>query len=429
MRFELLHPADQLVMMMNRIYYRGMTTTSGGNLSICDEAGDIWITPSGIDKGTLTRDDIMLIKADGSIVGRHKPSVEYPFHLSVYKSRPDIKAVLHAHSPALVSFSIVRRLPELNLIPTVNLICGKISIAEYAVPGSDKLGQNISAEFAKGSSAVLLENHGIVIGAEDIFKAFMSFETLEGSALLEMNGMKLGTLKPLTAEDIELSRQKNQISMPEFVPQSHSSEENALRRDLITLIRRSYDQNLFTSTQGTYSACLSDGSFLITPYGMDRKYLDVEDLVLIKDGYKELGKNPSRSALLHAEIYKRNKDIKSVLVAHPPHAMAFAVTDTVFDPKTIPESYIVLREIKKIPFGSSFMDPAGTAARISEKTPALISENDCIIVSGKSLLNAFDRLEVAEFTAKSILSSLNLGPIVNINDEQVEEIDLAFGLN
>ncbi|NCU26537.1 class II aldolase/adducin family protein, partial [Candidatus Nomurabacteria bacterium] len=62
MRFELLHPADRLVMMMDRIYYRGMTTTSGGNLSIRDENGDVWITPSGIDKGSLTRSDIMRIR-------------------------------------------------------------------------------------------------------------------------------------------------------------------------------------------------------------------------------------------------------------------------------------------------------------------------------------------------------------------------------
>ena len=88
MRFELLHPADRLVMMMRRIYYRGMTTTSGGNLSIRDEDGDIWITPGGIDKGTLTRDDIMRVRADGSIAGRHKPSSEYPFHLAVYAARP-----------------------------------------------------------------------------------------------------------------------------------------------------------------------------------------------------------------------------------------------------------------------------------------------------------------------------------------------------
>ncbi|MDD2393706.1 MAG: class II aldolase/adducin family protein [Eubacteriales bacterium] len=429
MRFELLHPADRLVMMMDRIYYRGMTTTSGGNLSIRDENGDVWITPSGIDKGSLTRADIMRIRPDGSIIGRHRPSVEYPFHLSVYAQRPDIGAVLHAHSPALVAFSIVRKLPNVDLIPTVSLICGKLSMAPYALPGSKELGDNISAEFAKGYSTVLLENHGVVIGSKDIFKAFMAFETLESSASLEMNAGKLGKIKPLTERKIDISRQKNKVDMPDFTPEYHSSEENEARRDLIKLIRRSYDQFLFTSTQGTYSTCLSDGSFLITPYGMDRKYLEIEDLVLIKDGQKEKGKNPSRSAALHAEIYRKHPDVKSVLVAHPPNVMAFAVTDSPFDPRTIPESYILLRNMIKVPFGSTFMQPGMTADQISDKTPALLCENDCIIVTGKSLLNAFDRLEVAEFTAKSILASLGIGDIVHIGEKDVSDIDTAFGLD
>ena len=96
MDMKFMHPADQLVLMMNRIYNYGMTTTSGGNLSILDEDGNVWITPGSIDKGSLTRKDMVCIKKDGTIEGIHKPSSEYPFHLKVYETRSDIKAVLHA---------------------------------------------------------------------------------------------------------------------------------------------------------------------------------------------------------------------------------------------------------------------------------------------------------------------------------------------
>ena len=94
MKFEYLHPADQLVQIMDRIYRNGMTTTSGGNLSILDDNGDIWITPSGIDKGTLKGGDICCVKCDGTVQGPYKPSVELPFHASVFRKHPDIKAVL-----------------------------------------------------------------------------------------------------------------------------------------------------------------------------------------------------------------------------------------------------------------------------------------------------------------------------------------------
>ncbi|MDD2533268.1 MAG: class II aldolase/adducin family protein [Eubacteriales bacterium] len=428
MKFELLHPADQLVMMMNRIYYRGMTTTSGGNLSIRDENGDMWITPSGIDKGMLTRDDIMCVKADGSIQGRHKPSSEYPFHLSVLKRRPDIGAVLHAHSPGLVAFSIARKLPEVRLIPSVKQICGEITIAPYALPGSQQLGENIAVEFDKGFAVVLLENHGVVIGAQDIFQAFMMFETLETSALLQINASKLGPIKLLNPQQVDAYQAKNRSDLPAIAVLHHSSEENAARRDLIKLIRRSYEQGLFTSTQGTYSVRLSDGSFIITPYGLDRAYLEPEDLVLIRNGQQESGKRPSRSVVLHAEIYQQHPDMQSVLVAHPPNIMAFAVTDAQFDPRTIPESYILLRDVQKIPFSQNFLDPKGTAKKTATKTPVIICENDCVIVTGTSLLNAFDRLEVAEFTARSIIASKEVGAIVHISESEISDLNIAFKL-
>ena len=129
MNFEMLHPADQIVMIMNRIYSYGMTTTSGGNLSILDEEGVMWISPSSIDKGSLRREDIMRVLPDGTIEGIHTPSVEYPFHRDIYRKRPDLKAVLHAHPPALVAFSIARKTPDTALIPNARLLTGDISYA------------------------------------------------------------------------------------------------------------------------------------------------------------------------------------------------------------------------------------------------------------------------------------------------------------
>jgi len=93
----------------------------------------------------------------------------------------------------------------------------------------------------------------------------------------------------------------------------------------------------------------------------------VEDIVLIREGQREAGKIPSRSVPLHAEIYRQHPDVKSVLVAHPPNMMAFAVTDAAFDSRTIPESYILLRQIAKVPFGVSFMDPDLVARAISKR--------------------------------------------------------------
>ena len=428
MNISYIHPADQLVMFMQRIYDKGMTTTSGGNLSIMDNQGNIWITPAGIDKGTLTRNDIICVKPDGTMVGPHRPSSELPFHAAVYKMRPDLRAVLHAHPPALVAFSIVRQLPALDLVPAVKKVCPDIQMATYAVPGSEQLGENVGACFAAGHDIVMLENHGVCIGASDMFKAFQKFETLDYSANLEILAERIGQLRHLPADAHVITNTTTHLKLDDFIPNSHSSEELAARRDMITFIRRSYRQGLFTATQGTYSVRLSDGSFLITPYGQDRAYIEEDDLVRVKADMKELNKIPSRAVMLHQKIYEENPGINAILQAHPVHAMAFAVTDAVFDPRTIPESYILLRDVKRVHYGESYTAPQKLAQTFGDACPAIMVDNDCVIVTGNSLLQAFDRLEVMESTAHSIINSRAIGKIVHITQKEVDDLKVAFNL-
>ena len=203
---------------------------------------------------------------------------------------------------------------------------------------------------------------------------------------------------------------------------------SAARRDMITLIHRSYKMGLFTATHGTYSVRLSDGSFLITPFGFDRAYLEEDDLVRVKGGMKELGKTPSRAVLLHQKIYEQHPDVGAILLAHPVHAMAFAVTDAAFDARTIPESYILLRDVKTLPYEEIYREPDKMAAEFDVSHPVAIVENDCVIVTGNSLLQAFDRLEVMELTANSILDSQSLGSIVHISEAEIAELKTAFHL-
>lgn len=430
MDFSILHPADQIVTIMNRLYYYGMTTMTGGNLSIKDSDGTVWISPSGVDKGSLRREDIMQIKPNGEIIGIHRPSVEYPFHLGIYKKRPDLGAVLHAHPTALVAFSLIRKIPNTSIIPDAKLLCGKISIAAYACPGSEKLGENISAEFEKGIDTVLLENHGVVVGAKDLFTAFMNFETLDYLARLEINAGTLGgEIHTISDKHMEIFKLRTSPMLDFFHPKVRTSEEQAVRRDMCALIKRAYGEQLFTSEQGTFSCKLSDGSFVITPAGQDRAYIEPEDLVLIKDGKCEAGKTPSRSVLFHMDMYEQHEDVKTIIIAHPPHLMAFAVTDNVFDARLIPESYIALKTVRKFPFGSTFMQPKLLAREFSLKNPVAIIENDCAIAVGTSLANAFDRLEVMEYSAKSLIKAQSIaGDIVKISDAEVQEIEKVFNL-
>src|SRR4030095_9556201 len=143
----LIHPRQEIVETIERIYAYRMTTTSGGDVSLRDDRGDIWITPARVDKGSLRREDIVCVRADGTVDGPHRPSSEYPFHQAVYRAPPDVRAVVHAHPVALVAFSICRRIPDPALLPQAAHVCGRVGIAPYALPGSVALGQNIAAVF------------------------------------------------------------------------------------------------------------------------------------------------------------------------------------------------------------------------------------------------------------------------------------------
>jgi L-fuculose-phosphate aldolase len=426
MNLELLSPAHRIAMMMERIYADGMTTTSGGNLSIREENGDIWITPRAVDKGTLKPEDVIQVKPDGKAIGKHSPSVELPFHQLTYQGRPDLRAIVHAHPPALIAFSLARKLPDTSLIPDAPSICGELGMAEYGLPGSDDLGEKIARVFARGCNTVMLENHGAVTGGGSLSKAFMAFETLDFCARLEIDASRIGTPKGLPAERIKLWRSARGSEMSELGPRSDTSGEREARREICDLVHRACDQMLFTSTQGTFSRRLDEKSFLITPEGVDRRYLEAGDLVRIENGRREMGKTPSRSVPLHQHVYLRHPHVNSIIIARPPSIMAFAVTGEHFESRLIPESYIVLRHVARLPFGAVSIEPEKAAATFTQETPVAMVENDCVIATGSSSINAFDRLEVAEYSARAVVACRNIGAVVMIDDAQAAEIDRAF---
>lgn len=420
-----MHPADKLVLVMNRVYSNRMTSTSGGNLSIIDEKGDIWITPGGYDKGALTRADIMCVKADGTVDGPHAPSMELPFHRSVYEMRPDIKTVFHAHPPALITFSLVRKIPHVALIPEIQQLCGRIGMAPYAVPGSTKLGEYISGKFKDGCQTVELENHGICIGTDDIFKSYRIFETLENFAKIELNALRLGSVdsKNCFSSGTALFPAYGTFSRTE-----PTAEECAVRRELIEYIHRACRQHLFTGALGVYSAALSDGSFVITPEAGDREYIEAQDLVLVMEGRSEEGKVPADSAYFHSLVYKQHRDIKAVTSSLPPNIGAFTICSTVFDPKLIPETYMMLVDIKTLSRAEFFAAPEKAASLLQKSCPALIVKNTCLVTIGTTIVKAFDRMEVADYAAESVIAARALGDIVHISGGDVVDLDKAFNL-
>jgi L-fuculose-phosphate aldolase len=422
---DLSHPRDEIMQTMERIYRYRMTTTSGGNLSIRDESGDIWISPARVDKGSLTRNDIVCVKHTGQIEGPHRPSSEIPFHQAIYAARADIRAIVHAHPVALVAFSICRQTPDTRLFHQAHFVCGQPGFAPYALPGSTKLGLNIAEAFRQGADCVILENHGVVVGGDSLSHAYQRFEALEFAGKTIIKARHLGEVRYLTTE--QLTQAQNRIvKLAPFVPPPATTAEKELRRLLSLFLKRGCRQRLLISTEGSFSARLDGDSFLITPSQRDRETLEIQDFVVVRGETCEAGKQSSRAALAHQSIYRRHPQIQAIVFAHPVNATAFSVTSSDFDARTIPESYIFLRDVGRVPYGVQYQPDGKIAEFVSPTAPAAILENDGVLVTGTSVLDAFDRLEVLESTAEAVINARSIGMIAAMPADVIADLARAF---
>lgn len=425
MKRDFSRPRQEIADFMERIYRGGMTTLSGGNLSIMCDNGQIFITPAGVDKGNLCPDDIVLFENGGSWTGGHAPSTELPFHQAVYVQRNDIRAIVHAHPPALVAYSIAGKIPEIQVNPCVSQICGSIGFAPYAMTGSEELGKNIASTFAEGYNIVILENHGVVSGGKNLLQAYQRMEALEFCAQTLLYARQIGEINFLS--NAQLKKYKRvKAALPEFKADIPTAKEKNLRKVIAKTVRRACERNLMFSVEGDVSARVDDDSFLITPTDVDRFSLGVEQIVLIKQGMRESSKHTSRAAGLHRMIYETQPDIQSVITSQPPHAMAYAITMAKFETHTIPESYIMLRDIPKVQYDTFYDHPEKIAQIVSQNTPVLLIENEGVLTSGRSLIDAYDRLEVLEFSASSLLAMPYLGGLKPIDERRISEIKAKF---
>jgi L-fuculose-phosphate aldolase len=191
---------------MQRLYNRGLTTTSGGNISSRVSEEVIIITPSATDKGRMKWKDIGVL----SILGENltpdlKPSIEFALHLNIYKKMKDVCAIVHAHPVFASSFTAMKGTINTSLTAEARAICGVPRFVPYALMGSAELA-DVVAQNAEEADILLLENHGILTTGASLLQAFDKLEVLENAAkmtlITEMAGNKR-MLSPFRIREID----------------------------------------------------------------------------------------------------------------------------------------------------------------------------------------------------------------------------------
>lgn len=187
---------------MRRLYDRDLTTTSGGNISLRLTDELIAITPSATDKGRMKWHEVGLMKTDGTnLTPELKPSIESFMHLSIYRNREDVKAIVHAHPVFATSFTAMKISVNTCLTAEARAICGEPVFVPYALMGTGELAV-LAAEYIMKGSILLLENHGVLAAGKNLIEAFDRIEVLENAAKMTLIVQFAGSRSELSKKRI-----------------------------------------------------------------------------------------------------------------------------------------------------------------------------------------------------------------------------------
>jgi L-fuculose-phosphate aldolase len=209
---------QDLIDVAARCYDKGYICGLEGNFSIRLESNLILTTPRGCCKARLNKDELVLTDLDGNAIGPGRPSTELKMHLIVYRARPDINAVVHAHPTTAVGLTIAGVDMTAPILPEVVCSLGKIPTAPYATPSTDEMPQSIEPLLAD-HDALMLSHHGALAVGPDIWDAFYKLETIEHFAQTLLVAKLAGGAVPLSNRHIaQLMAIKHVYDKPAAAP-------------------------------------------------------------------------------------------------------------------------------------------------------------------------------------------------------------------
>ncbi|MFC1735680.1 class II aldolase/adducin family protein [Candidatus Hydrogenedentota bacterium] len=194
---------------------KDLVVATDGNISVKLGPNRFLATPSGLAKGRLTPDDLIVVDAQGSKVsGRRKPTSEIKMHMIAYEQRPDVGAAIHAHPPTATAFTIAGVTLAQCVIPEVVFTLGVIPTSDYATPGTGETAE-VVRDLVSKCDAMLLDRHGTLTIGPDIWDAYKKLEKVEHCAQVTMMARLLGNVKTLDPKQVgELKKVREMFNLP-----------------------------------------------------------------------------------------------------------------------------------------------------------------------------------------------------------------------
>ena len=193
----------EIVCFGRMLHERGYVAAMDGNLSVRLDEKRILVTPTAMSKRSLRSSDLVIVDSSGRVVrGRRHVSSEVGMHLLIYRLRPDVNGIVHAHPPTATGFAAAGMPLDQPLVCEVVVGLGSIPLAKYATPGTPELGASLEP-LIPDYDAILMSNHGVVTYGDTLSHAYMKMETVEHFAQIALVTHILGRQQPLRGDKLE----------------------------------------------------------------------------------------------------------------------------------------------------------------------------------------------------------------------------------
>jgi L-fuculose-phosphate aldolase len=200
---NLISLKNDIIEVGKRVYARGYVASNDGNISARIDKDRVIITPTGVSKGFMKVEDLVIVDFNGKVLsGTKKPSSEVFMHLQMYKDRPDVNSVCHAHPPYATGFAVAGIPLDKCVLPEVIIALGSVPLIEYGTPGTEEFYKPV-VKVLQNYDAFLLANHGALTIGKDIVNAYHKMETIEHFAHIAFVAQQIGYVKTLNPEQVK----------------------------------------------------------------------------------------------------------------------------------------------------------------------------------------------------------------------------------
>lgn len=402
MKFNALLESEQISEVMARIFKVNLNVNIWGCVSCLDDADNIWIIPANNHSPYYSSDDIVCVSREIDNETPMNLSEFYPLHKALYEANPKIRAICQLASPSIQVLNDKYNYHILNLLPNLYKKAGTVSILPAADLTKRSNINELSKIFSEENLSVVLRSTGYLCTGTNLQDAFGKAELLEIINSAYLNAKKIGEPRVISSLQIQNAKDNLTNEVVSLRGRRGNQDWDQQKNELLALVQAACALKACSSLSGSFSVRIDENSFLINPNNIDRNYISSGELVFVKNGKVEAGKQPEDRFMIHQKIYEKYSEINCLAIVILPGMLALSITKDFPDLGLSENLLNDFDKIKAVEYVHVFEDDF-LADEIGNQKGGLLVKHDFLILTAKSVNELIGKLDNYSF-----LSFVNL---------------------